>query len=82
MPNRIVTEDNYNVGDKVVRGRDWTWGNQDEGSVYGIIDTQPYDNLVSVNWVNHKGITVNFKGYRVGDDTIGLKKFDLYFYEQ
>ncbi len=81
MSNRIVTFYNCKIGDKVVRGRDWSWNNQDKGSVYGII--RAYLNADSsknalVNWVNHKGITVNNSCYY----RIGPEKFDLYFYEQ
>lgn len=87
MNNRIVTEDNYKVGDKVVRGRDWIWRDQDKGSVYGIIREHEYqsENWVTVDWVNYKGIIINSKGYRVGEVWQHgelLEKFDLYFYEQ
>lgn len=35
--DEIVTSKNAFKGAKVIRGKDWDFGNQDEGSVYGII---------------------------------------------
>lgn len=81
MPNRIVTKDNFKVGDKVVRGRDWRWGDQDKGSVYGVIGNFSViaDNTTwhYVHWVDYKGKELGLYSYRIGHE-----KFDLYFYEQ
>lgn len=76
MSNRIVTKENYKIGDKVVRGRDWRYGDQDKESIYGIIYDNDYGNWVKVKWINHKGMIVYKDSYRVGPE-----KFDLYFYE-
>ncbi len=81
MNNKIVTGENYKVGDKVVRGKSWQWYEQDKGSLYGIIkgihDIDDGKTLwISVKWVNHKGIITNENRYRLGPE-----KFDLYFYE-
>ena len=52
MFNNIkVTEDNFKVGDKVVRGEDWKWDNQDGGK--GCVGTIEYLSE-SGNWVNVK----------------------------
>lgn len=83
MSNRIVTTKNYKIGDKVVRGRDFKdiWNYQDEGSVYGVIDSiyEKYseDAWVYVNWVDYKGKVINRREYRIGPIF-----FDLYFYEK
>ena len=81
MNNRIVTFDNCKIGDKVVRGKDWCWNNQDKNSVYGIITGYlggSNNRNALVTGVNHKGITVNNSYYY----RVGPEKFDLYFYEQ
>ena len=79
---KIVTNENVKVGDKVVRGRDWDWVNQDKGSVYGIIIRSSNGSTfitgwVEVNWVNTNGEVIGTFSYQVGyNDT-----YDLYFYE-
>lgn len=76
MSNKIVTESNFKIGDKVIRGRDWAWADQDKDSIYGVINSDSGRGWVEVKWVNHKGLTVNTQTYEVGPHT-----FDLYFYE-
>lgn len=76
MSNKIVTQDNVKVGDKVVRGEDWSYDDQDEGSIYGIVYEYSGGFWVSVNWINHKGMVVHSNGYEVGPYS-----YDLYFYE-
>ncbi len=77
MPNRIVTVENCKIGDKVVRGRDWYWDNQDKDSIYGVIVKIENTRWVTVNWINHKGLVTLEASYRAGN-----LKHDLYFYEQ
>lgn len=63
------------IGMKVVRGRDWSWGNQDGGpGNVGVIEkTGDYSNgWVRVRWANGKE-----NGYRIG----AYGCFDLYEYE-
>jgi len=72
--SRIVTEDNYSEGLKVVRGPDWKYDNQDGGSLYGTICEESYDHgWVDVTWEN--GYT---NAYRIGYED----RHDLYFYEE
>lgn len=73
---RVVTEYNYKIGDKVVRGRDWKWGDEDKDSVYGVIYAGVDGGWLSVSWINYKGRIVNKQEYEVGPN-----QFDLYFYE-
>ena len=77
---KIVTNENVKVGDKVVRGRDWNWANQDKESVYGIIIGSSVTftpGWVEVNWVNTNGEVIGNDCYQVGYED----KYDLYFYE-
>ncbi len=76
MSNKIVTQDNVKVGDKVVRGRDWSYGDQDKDSIYGIVYNHDGRCWVTVNWINHKGMIVYQDGYQIGPYS-----YDLYFYE-
>lgn len=74
MFNKIeVTEENYKVGDKVVRGKDWEWGDQDgfKGSVGIITGTWEKKAWVYVDWLS-AGSNV----YRIGAEDC----YDLYFY--
>ena len=74
MFNNIkVTEDNFKVGDKVVRGEDWKWDNQDGGK--GCVGTIEYLSE-SGNWVNVKWSNAYPNSYRVGAEGC----YDLYFY--
>lgn len=76
MSNKIVTSINCKVGDKVIRGRDWQWDNQDGNSLYGRIKKIETIKWVMVEWINYKGMIVSTYSYRAG-----LGKHDLYFYE-
>lgn len=57
--SRVIT--NPKVGEKVVRGPNWCWMDQDKGSVYGVIKDSTYlsgtslDKWVSVLWVDKDG---------------------------
>ena len=60
-----------NVGQKVIRGIDWSHGDQDNNSVYGVITNiravpkadRPW---VSVAWKNKAGITLHENNYKIG----------------
>jgi hypothetical protein len=76
MVKRIVTTKDF--GAKVVRGRDWQFFDQDEGSEYGvIIPDKKEEGWVRVEWVDKEGKYVRRNSYRVGADG----KYDLYYYE-
>ena len=74
MFNNIkVTEDNFKVGDKVVRGEDWAWYDQDggKGSV-GIIKS-----ITDTRWANVRWLDGGYNNvYRIGAEGC----YDLYFY--
>ena len=75
MFNKIeVTRDDCKKGDKVVRGKDWRWHNQDggEGSV-GIIEHVLDGCWARIRWSN--GL-LNY--YRIGAEEC----YDLYFYTE
>lgn len=79
MKNLPVTKENVKIGDRVVRGKDWGWWEQDKGSVYGVIKSKHYENdnyWIGITWVDYKGVEVKRDVYRIGPDI-----FDLYFYE-
>jgi hypothetical protein len=78
-------------GDKVVPGKDWLFGNQAQGSVYGIVDLEEYGGepayiedstyeefwqyWVHVDWVDKNG-NPNFRNnYRVGPEYHDLKYY-------
>jgi hypothetical protein len=72
---KVVTT--VDIGAKVVRGKDWEWGDQDKNSIYGIIDKASSIGWAKVAWQSKQGITIRSRGaYRVGDD-----KYDLYYYD-
>ena len=81
---RIVTHDNCKIGDLVVRGRDWRWGDQDiyegkqtVGRIIGILNNSKW---VRVEWGKQE-LGIQSDAYRVGEveekDT-----YDLVFYEK
>ena len=61
------------VGLKVKRGSGWIFGNQDKGSVYGVItrsdgyDRRDNDVEVQVDWLNEHGRCVHSNSYHIGD---------------
>lgn len=61
-----VTENNAFVGMRVVRGKDWSWHNQDGWSGNkGTIITRPSPN----KWVRVKWDVINYtNAYRVGNE--------------
>lgn len=84
MSNRIVTKDNFKVGDKVVLNEKVTEKGtiksfHNRNIVYGIIIRTLFGlhDAVRVNWINHKGIVVDEGMYFIGHADI----FELFFYE-
>jgi hypothetical protein len=71
LDSRIVTTNS--VGVRVVRGRDWDWGNQDDNGIGTIIDTSG-EGWVRVKWDNKK----YENSYRIGSND----KYDLYYYTE
>ena len=80
----IVTHDNYRLNDRVVRGRDWRWYDQDihkgKQMVGRIIDILKNSKWVRVEWGKQE-LGIQSDAYRVGEveekDT-----YDLVFYEK
>lgn len=87
----IVDYRTVKQGDKVVPGKDWMFGNQAQGSVYGIVDLEQYGGepayiedstdeefwqyWVHVDWVDKNG-NPNFRNnYRVGPEYHDLKYY-------
>lgn len=66
------------VGTKVVRGPNWSWGNQDQGSVYGVVtsfETHSFethgDTWVVVNWRDKNGKSIaKTYSYKWNDGTL------------
>lgn len=78
MDKRIVTLENYKKGEKVIRGIDWEYTDQDKGSVYGIMgDLHAVRGWVSVDWMDENGNRIRRLNYRIGNSD----RYDLYFYE-
>lgn len=73
---RMVTTPD--IGAKVIRGRDWEWGDQDRGSVYGVIVWQKRDGWVRVEWKNKNNNVICGNSYRIGTDGY----YDLYYYPE
>jgi hypothetical protein len=76
----IVTHDNYRLNDRVVRGRDWRWYDQDihkgKQMVGRIIKI---DNILKIRkWVRVEWENGNCNNYRCG---VNLS-YDLVFYEK
>jgi energy-coupling factor transporter ATP-binding protein EcfA2 len=66
------------VGQKVVRGKDWQWGDQDGGSIYGIIVSIDGNiGWCSVEWIDENLNPLRKNGYRVGPHD-----HDLYYYKE
>lgn len=85
MPNRIVTKDNYKIGDKVVLNKQ-TVRKADIhyfktlNVVYSIIERTRFGlpDIVDVSMFNHKGICVGTAFMFIGH----ANSFELCFYEQ
>ena len=73
MNNVIVTKQNVKLDDKVVKGRDWSWGSQGGFSRYGTVVGQENYSWVVVLWENG-----DRNLYRIGAEGC----FDLYFYTE
>lgn len=83
IPN-VVDYGTVKQGDKVVPGKDWMYGNQAQGSVYGIVDLEEYEGeprfiddstdeefwqyWVHVDWINKNGKVLFRNNYRVGPE--------------
>lgn len=71
-----LVEDGMKEGDKVVRGSDWKWGNQDGGSGnIGEVIAVKENGWISVRW---SGSKTKPGDYRWGKDG----KFDIKWYSQ
>src|SRR3954454_2616220 len=89
MEKEVVTATNWNYGDRVVRGRDWRWadqdkdsdGNQREGTIVEEDDDDsPDEGWIYVRWDHQTDEDVEDYGlhmYRL--DNAGC--YDLYFAE-
>jgi hypothetical protein len=62
---------------KVVRGKDWEWGDQDKNSIYGIIKGASGSGWVKVEWYSKEAIKIDTNSYKIGAD----RKYDLYYYD-
>lgn len=67
---------NPSVGDKVVRGKDWSWGYQGADAEYGIIDKIKFGGWVKVTWYDKDGNYLSSNSYRMGAED----KYDLSYY--
>jgi hypothetical protein len=74
MDKVMVT--NPSVGDKVVRGKDWSWGYQGADAEYGIIDKIKFGGWVQVTWYDKDGNYLSSNSYRMGAED----KYDLSYY--
>lgn len=60
------------VGTKVVKGPNWSWGNQADGSAYGVVTSfSPFDDdWIVVNWVDKNGKSIATYSYKWNDRTL------------
>lgn len=70
------------VGTKVIKGFDWDWNSQDEGSTYGVITEILSDKWASVTWIalddtGRENKVNDFYRYRIG----ASGKYDLFNYD-
>lgn len=72
---KVVTT--VDIGAKVVRGRDWDWGDQDKDSIYGIAEKASEGGWIQVIWYSKEGNKLNTDSYRIG----AQGKYDLYYYD-
>lgn len=68
--SKIVTT--RDIGARVVRGRDWCWGDQGNNTTGTIIDESDLLEWIRVKWDNG-----DVNSYRIGDEN----KYDLYYAE-
>ena len=79
---KVDASDGDLIGRKVIRGPSWSYGNQDLGSIYGIITE--YDNISSevgeewyfVEWIAENGKILNKNTYECGKT-----RYSLYYHE-
>jgi hypothetical protein len=48
----LLSAEPLSVGDRVLRGQDWKWGDQDENGVGTVVETVDSDGRVTVEWDN------------------------------
>lgn len=84
MRNKIVTKENVKVGDKVVLNEKVAEKGiikrfRNRNIVYGIIIRTVFclHDVITVNWINYKGIVVDDGIYFIGH----ANSFELCFYE-
>ena len=83
MNKTIVTKDNAYIGMKVVRGRDWKWGNQDYGSKFGTIKESDLQNLLNeicydeYEHSNKKGYNLHLSDYYDNNDNEGIEYYSV-----
>lgn len=60
------------VGTKVVKGPNWRWGNQADGSAYGVVISVSRfeDDWIVVNWVDKNGKSIDTYSYKWNDGTL------------
>lgn len=76
-----VTSENAKIGLRVIRGKDWQWGNQDKDEkgkkTIGTITHLNYNSHhPDMLWVSVEWDSGNSNGYRVGPE------YDLYIYKK
>jgi hypothetical protein len=74
MDKVMVT--NPSVGDKVVRGKGWSWGSQGADAEYGIVDKIKAGGWATVTWYDKDGNHLSSNSYRIGAEG----KYDLCYY--
>jgi hypothetical protein len=78
----MVTKNNYKIGMKVIRGRDWKWEDQDywKGKpCIGIINSRTDNSFDNNIWVSVIWESERRNSYRIGSiNNIEDPKFDLY----
>lgn len=66
--SRVIT--NPKVGEKVVRGPNWCWMDQDKGSVYGVIKGDIEGSWIPVMWVDKDGNDIHKYAYNYVDGQV------------
>lgn len=80
-----VTTENFRDGMRVVRGKDWKWGNQDQtgsGNGVGVIIENKSNPYIQERWVE---VTWHLDGRRESDYCYRMGAegcYDLYIYDE
>lgn len=67
-----MNNNNFKVGDLVTKSKDWEYGKQVDGAIFGKIieiDNKPYEDKniwCQVRWEDYKGKEVTVNSYRIG----------------